>query len=82
MHGSLYQIVMLWSLILMEVRYDPSVGVCALGSTLLRLGPVEIWGEISPHFGFWWTQSLNSYLDPWASKVGKPFLMVLRSLTI
>ena len=33
---------------LIEVRGDLSVSVCALGLTMVALVVVEIWGEVSP----------------------------------
>ena len=33
---------------LIEIRGDLYVGVCALGLTMVVLVAVEIWGEVSP----------------------------------
>jgi hypothetical protein len=46
---------------LMAVRGDLSVSVCALGLTMLALVVVEIWGEVSPLWEIWWRSQLGEW---------------------
>ena len=50
---------------LIEVRGDLSVSVCALGLTMVALVVVEIWGEVFPLWEIWWRSQ-------WAEWYGVP----------
>jgi hypothetical protein len=39
---------------LIKVRGDLSVSVCAFGLTMVAPVVVEIWGEVSPLWELWW----------------------------